>query len=462
MDIIKRKTSAGLKKTNNLSNLEAHFIGFDVDDKVLIRIENKKKLLKMELKKETSEPMEVDEPTDSPSIGHNNHINKKKLSKSRKPNGIKNNWSNKRHKKDNIRNDTLESFKLHVPPSLVLTTPKFNITSSNTRILRSAGRKMNYDIRDAIFKLPFKHGWKREIVYRSSVESGVVTRANRSGDVYYYSPNGQKLKSLRDIKEQLDISSDKTSLTIESFTFVTKPIGINDKSKELDDTTVGVAVKPKKSKTPKQRPPFDSELTGDGNKKSVSKPRLDLKRAKTSTTSKSNKELNTSTFNYTYIEPPKNRMPYGAGRNINCLITDSIFKLPFEHGWKRELVYRTSSESAVVTEDNRSGDIYYYSPSGQKLRSLQEIQEYLNISFDKTTLTIDNFTFLAKPIFVYDESKERIRDADFKLYKNETTDDIAVLLQKSITPEQRTPLYYGLTFDVNKKSACQMRHFLNM
>jgi len=37
----------------------------------------------MELSKETGEPMEVDETTDSPSIVHNNHINKKKQSKSR-------------------------------------------------------------------------------------------------------------------------------------------------------------------------------------------------------------------------------------------------------------------------------------------------------------------------------------------------------------------------------------------
>jgi hypothetical protein len=58
-----------------------------------------------------------------------------------------------------------------------------------------------------------------------------VTRANRSGDVYYYSPNGQKLQSLREIQEQLDISS--TSLTINCFTFLTQPIGMNDRSKEL-------------------------------------------------------------------------------------------------------------------------------------------------------------------------------------------------------------------------------------
>jgi len=41
---------------------------------------------------------------------------------------------------------------------LELTTPTFNLTSSNTRARRSAGRKMNVDISDAIFKLPFEYG----------------------------------------------------------------------------------------------------------------------------------------------------------------------------------------------------------------------------------------------------------------------------------------------------------------
>ncbi|XP_026806402.1 uncharacterized protein LOC113549344 [Rhopalosiphum maidis] len=298
MNTMKKKKSAGLKKTNNLSNLEAHFIGFDIDDKVLKRFENKKKLLKMELSKETSEPMEVDEPTDCASIIHNNHVNKKKQSKSSistpEPNDIKNNWSNKRHKKVNTRSDTLESLKLHVPPSLELTTPTFNLTFSNTRTRRSTAIKNKSVISDAIFKLPFDHGWKRELVYRTSGESA-VTPANRSGDVYYYSPNGQKLQSLRDIQEQLDILSDKTSLTIDCFTFLKQPIGVNDKSKELirdahfksfkDNTSVGAAVQPKKSKIPEQRPPFDYE-----NKKSASKMKKDAKTSSRSRSIKGNSE----------------------------------------------------------------------------------------------------------------------------------------------------------------------------
>ncbi|XP_060849574.1 uncharacterized protein LOC132928718 isoform X2 [Rhopalosiphum padi] len=309
---------SNLMETNNLLNLEANFIGFDIDDEVLIIIENKKKSLKMELSKETGEPMEVDEPNDSPSIVNNNHVNKKKQSKSSisspEPNDVKNNRSNKRHKKDNTRNDTLESLELNVPPSLELTTPTFNLTS-NSRTRRSTGRKINVDITDAIFKLPFEHGWKRELVYRTSGESTVLNRANRSGDVYYYSPNNRKLRSLREIQEQLDISSDKTSLTIDSFTFLKQPIGMNDRSKELirdansklskEDSFVGVAVRPKKSKTPVQRPPFDYELSDDENKKSASKMKIVFKNAKTSSRSRSKKgnseSMNTSSSTPEYI-----------------------------------------------------------------------------------------------------------------------------------------------------------------
>jgi len=79
-------------------------------------------------------------------------------------------------------------------------------------------------------------------------------------------------------------------------------------------------------------------------------------------------------------------------------------------------VYRTSGESDVFNRANRSGDVYYYSPDHQILRSLQEIQEYLDSSSDKTSLTVDSFTFLTQPIGINDRSKEMIIDADFKRF----------------------------------------------
>eukprot|EP00102_Acyrthosiphon_pisum_P023967 XP_016661177.1 PREDICTED: uncharacterized protein LOC107884147 [Acyrthosiphon pisum] len=85
---------------------EQHFIGFDIDDDVLIIIENKKKSIKMELSKETGEPMEVEELS---------IVNKKKQSTSCNPNDVKNNRSNKRRKKDNLHTDALESLEIQVP-----------------------------------------------------------------------------------------------------------------------------------------------------------------------------------------------------------------------------------------------------------------------------------------------------------------------------------------------------------
>ncbi|XP_026816770.1 uncharacterized protein LOC113556173 [Rhopalosiphum maidis] len=198
-----------------------------------------------------------------------------------------------------------------------LTTPTFNLTSSNTGVYQNAPStdgNINSNIGDAIYKLPFEYGWKRELVYRSSGESAVLNQANRTDNVYYYSPNNQKLRSLQEIQEYLDISSDKTSLTIDSFTFLTQPIGMNNPSKEVivdisfirfrDDTTVGVAVQPKKCKTTEQRPPFDYELSDDENKKTAGKLKMVFKNAKTSSrliSKKGNFELmNTSSSTQEY------------------------------------------------------------------------------------------------------------------------------------------------------------------
>ncbi|KOC60343.1 F-box/LRR-repeat protein 7 [Habropoda laboriosa] len=79
------------------------------------------------------------------------------------------------------------------------------------------------------------------------------------------------------------------------------------------------------------------------------------------------------------------------------------FKEPFKYGWKRELVFRASSDSSL----KRMADIYYYTPKGKKVRSFREVAEFLNTK----ELTIDNFTFFKEPIGIDDPEKEIIRDA---------------------------------------------------
>ena len=84
-------------------------------------------------------------------------------------------------------------------------------------------------------------------------------------------------------------------------------------------------------------------------------------------------------------------------------VTNPAFKEPFKYGWKRELVFRASSDSSL----KRMADIYYYTPKGKKVRSFREVAEFLNTK----ELTIDNFTFFKEPLGLDDPEKEIIRDA---------------------------------------------------
>ena len=46
-------------------------------------------------------------------------------------------------------------------------------------------------------------------------------------------------------------------------------------------------------------------------------------------------------------------------------------------GWKREMVYRNTSKSTF----KKMADIYYYTPSGKKVRSNRELLENLSMSW---------------------------------------------------------------------------------
>lgn len=87
-------------------------------------------------------------------------------------------------------------------------------------------------------------------------------------------------------------------------------------------------------------------------------------------------------------------------------LSNPNFLKPFKYGWKRELVYRATSDSPL----RRNGDIYYYTPSGKKVRSMREVAENLK----NKELTLDNFTFFKEPLGLDDPEKEIIRDAKYK------------------------------------------------
>nr|XP_022919124.1 uncharacterized protein LOC111427960 isoform X3 [Onthophagus taurus] len=94
-------------------------------------------------------------------------------------------------------------------------------------------------------------------------------------------------------------------------------------------------------------------------------------------------------------------------RKVQVDLNNPNFLKPFEFGWKRELVYRATSDSLT----KKQGDIYYYTPAGKKVRSMREVSENL----DEKELTLDNFTFYKEPLGLDDPDKEIIRDAKLKI-----------------------------------------------
>ncbi|KAF6211842.1 hypothetical protein GE061_012358 [Apolygus lucorum] len=83
------------------------------------------------------------------------------------------------------------------------------------------------------------------------------------------------------------------------------------------------------------------------------------------------------------------------------------FKKPFEFGWVREVVVRTTSANPADRSKRERSDVYYYTPSGKKVRSSREVADYLT-----GELTIANFTFVKVPIGINDPKKEIVRHAD--------------------------------------------------
>ncbi|XP_019534146.2 uncharacterized protein LOC109405485 isoform X2 [Aedes albopictus] len=69
---------------------------------------------------------------------------------------------------------------------------------------------------DEAFKLPFKFGWKRELVYRANLDGN----SKDKGEVYYITPSGKKLRTRNDIVMAL-----QDGLTMDNFTFIKDPVG---------------------------------------------------------------------------------------------------------------------------------------------------------------------------------------------------------------------------------------------
>ena len=94
-------------------------------------------------------------------------------------------------------------------------------------INRNSSRCSN--VSSPLLKEPFKDGWRREVVYRATVQPGAKTLC----DVYYYTPDGKKLRSGREVADYLRKHS--SPYTSEHFTFFKAPIGMDTQFEILRD-----------------------------------------------------------------------------------------------------------------------------------------------------------------------------------------------------------------------------------
>ncbi|CAG9792902.1 unnamed protein product [Diatraea saccharalis] len=76
-----------------------------------------------------------------------------------------------------------------------------------------------------LLRVPLERGWRRELVYRAALDA----HSRRNADIYYYTPKGKKLRSTREVAEQLS----GTGLTLENFSFFKEPLGVDDPEKEI-------------------------------------------------------------------------------------------------------------------------------------------------------------------------------------------------------------------------------------
>ncbi|XP_034947108.1 uncharacterized protein [Chelonus insularis] len=102
-----------------------------------------------------------------------------------------------------------------------------NFTSSGSATSTSIMKQKSVDITNPLFKEPFKYGWKRELIYN---KGDLENSSQKAIKVFYITPKGnKKVYNLKQVAEHLNTKE----LTIDNFTFIQEPIGINDSECEI-------------------------------------------------------------------------------------------------------------------------------------------------------------------------------------------------------------------------------------
>nr|CAD7427013.1 unnamed protein product [Timema monikensis] len=129
--------------------------------------------------------------------------------------------------------------------SSAASTPSQSSFKSESRSSKGKLRP-TIDTLDPIFKKPLEMGWRRELVYRNAIDSS----NRRNCDVYYYTPQGRKVRSSKEVLDHID----GVKLTLKNFTFAKDTLGTNDPEKEIVRDARRVSGREPSSTPPKKIP----------------------------------------------------------------------------------------------------------------------------------------------------------------------------------------------------------------
>ncbi|KAK4886507.1 hypothetical protein RN001_002778 [Aquatica leii] len=176
-----------------------------------------------------------------------------------------------------LKDDVSEKSSLGSPNVVVKTN--VSLRANRTASPSTPGMKKSklpLDLTNPNYLKPFQFGWKRELVYRATNDA---TSSKRNGDIYYYTPNGKKVRSMREVSENLK----NKELTLDDFTFFKEPLGLDDPEKEIiRDAKIKSAIStpsivkkstPKPTRTPKVSSPKSTPTDSPAEVKPKNSPR---------------------------------------------------------------------------------------------------------------------------------------------------------------------------------------------
>ncbi|KAH1022092.1 hypothetical protein HUJ04_011542 [Dendroctonus ponderosae] len=167
------------------------------------------------------------------------------------------------------------------------------------------------NIQDPKYFKPFKFGWRRELVWRSTPSD-----TRKKGSIYYYTPTGKKVRTFRELSDHLT----GKNLTLDNFSFSKELLGIDDPLKELSresncdksDSGSGSESPPPSSKKAKKvvsPKSYDSDTSKSDAKSSTSNRRRAASSILNQTSEQSEPEAETSTRKGGKMSLRKGRAP---------------------------------------------------------------------------------------------------------------------------------------------------------